>query len=284
MKNALRGQNGAPIDLKTYVELEGDGDPRKWKNKPRCPDCGAEVHAYDIKGALNFRDAADEVGNKPRARPGFHHMNDAAALDCPQSFRQDPRFKWLKETRFDARTGDRNEAVLMRPEMRALNRAVLGMLMYRMTLRREIPPDDLKRMGATARKLYNLEMLSDNPWVLPYMVALLEGHRERSIRGGTATVTFQSVGSALLPYRDIDGVGRVASIPEKIRLCFVNVRTDSRTGAEAIALNPMRYKSTRGEMAFALSEEAAHALANEYTNIRPKRSHAAPRLGNEGPK
>jgi len=220
MKTALHGLD--IVDLKTFLDLEGS-EKRNWKIKPTCPECGEEVHLFNVKSALaGFQEAKHEVAVRGRQSPGFDHY-DNPLDDCPNSLRNDPRFHGLKDLEIDARTRQRNREILMQPDVRKMNRAVLTTLMRELTGNREIAEQDRTRIWRAGEKwLLGMSALGEYPWLMPYALALLQ-HKEE-FKKGAGEVTYRGNEKQVLPYTRFDGRSGLACVPKEIQLKWVNTR------------------------------------------------------------
>ncbi len=244
MKYARYGEEGDCVDLAEFIRRQdGLSDVRKWTVRPFCPDCGAAMHPYDVKGALGFQTVAKEI---TRAKPGFHHFDHAAEADCPSSFANDPRFQGLSRSyRFDGRIRERNKRVLSHPDVRAENEAMLGRLLRALRGATVEFQEVQSELNKAEKKWATLELLGSHPWVLPYLTVLFAGHVQRtSNKGKPFKAAFDAVGEQVLPYTDVKGERRLITVPQKVQLCFVN---KSRRGG--VRYEPMTYGQTLFDVA-----------------------------------
>ena len=250
MEKALHGLD--IVNLKTFLEREGT-DKRNWKIKPTCPECGEEVHPFNIKSALaGFQEAKPEILARGRQKPGFDHY-DNPFDDCPNSLRNDPRFHGLKDVEIDVRTRERNRKILMTPEVRKMNRSILTTLMRELTGQREIAEQDRDRIWRTGERwLLGMSALGEYPWLMPYALALLQHKAE--FKKGAGQLSYRGNGEQMLPYTRFDGRSGLVRIPQTIQLNWVN------TGKRRTYYTHFKRGGTT-EVIFEVSQEAAQRLA-----------------------
>ena len=259
MEIARHGLAGDLVDLTTFISLEGT-EPRKWKVHPICPECGERVHLYDVKGAMGFRETGNEVTN-PRAKPGFHHY-DNPLDDCPNSFRDDPRFHGFKDVEVDARIKTANEELLRRPDIRAMNATLLRTFMEPLTGLPEVGQEDRGRMYRKAKRwMFGMTVLRAHPWILPYALVLFEDGRTRDFKR-PATLVYRDVGTQTLKFTNYEAKERIARIPNQIQLFFQN------KGASGFYYNPYKKRGST-EVVFDVSAEAAEKIVRNNHGPSP---------------
>lgn len=246
------------VDLPTFLRLR-ISNPEILKQRPRCPDCGRDVHTFDEKGAKGFRIVDEEVSSrgKKRALPGFHHYDHGAAADCPQSFANDPRYFVLhRDNNFDTAEKQRNMEVLAGTNMRRAVDEAQAFFMQRLTGSSVISPLYRAEIEKIERKVITMAGIAVHPWIMAYLPPLMIGSVERPNRvGGTYKVEYQPQGQKLLPFTKLDGERRNLSVPERIMACFS--RRDGKTP------NPLRVYKDGPPIVFEVSSTFAHDVVKE---------------------
>lgn len=256
MKYALYGLDGDLVTLAEFVRRQSP-KPEEWTVQPYCKDCEKRVHAYDIKGALGFREVKQEIFGRKRREPGFDHYDHAASENCPSSYSNDPRYAFLQGFEFDDQARDRNMAILNLPEVRTRNANALRQLMRDLT-GMNCYEAERKHLADLAKKrsLYNIEALHDHPWILPFAIVLMVGNHDKIFKDKKYKVCFRPEGSQKLSYTNHKGNGRKHSIPERMTLSFVNEK-DGR-----IWYSPVKNRETQEPVtSYVLSEETIDKVA-----------------------
>jgi len=260
-----------------------------------CIECGEAAFLNDEKGAKGVRLVNLEVtGRKKhmhRQGAGFSHYRGNAGKTCPLYFaNNDPRFMSIRENNaFDVLEKQRNLSTLDKPRMREAIADVQRYLLQRLTGEKEISDDDKKSLSKIEGKVSSMIGLSDHPWALIYISALLIGSRERELKGKKMRLEYRGVGEQRLLITGLDGKERLLCLPEKIQLC-----RSRKNGKPPVPLwndGPIEFKVSRGA-ARKIVSVAWHAAAKrllesmkqqpEFPGLNPVESQDAqfrPTLG-----
>jgi hypothetical protein len=285
-----------PVDLPTFMRLIGQTEPKKInariaehpEDQPVCSCCGQPVHVYDTVGALGFRQARAESTHK-RAQPGFHHKdingeNHVAIENCYHSFRDDERFHMLRDGQFDIRYKEAVHAALFDPFVRHINQQVIGLLMGRLTGQQKLVEADRQKLWKDTQRLLTWKPLAHFPWLLPYILVMIQGEREREFIKNIQAVTtpenpdksaavfksqvaYQAVGSQRLDFTELDipksydeGKKRYAIVPRILRPSFINRNAKGR-----VRIKPMQYGRNKPVIEYVVSKEAWLSMAPSHT-------------------
>ncbi|MDD3287966.1 MAG: hypothetical protein PHX43_03050 [Alphaproteobacteria bacterium] len=266
------------ILLKELVHTVGSTDPKKLSASGiRCPDCGAQVHVYDVLGALGFKTASKETTRKV----GFHHADHMAGENCPSAYdKNDPRYLDIRANNsFNIDAKRQIEKILLSPEIRANNLKVLGFFIGEADLTHE-------RLACidkfSEKKLYHMEALEHMPWMLPYMQVIMEGHFDFTFDSGiTRKITY--VGDKKVSWEFYSDGGEIYSIssPRILKKCFVNKNGSLTQLVNPSSKKPVEYEISKAgweqlvkmdRPAPAFSRQASYILGNKPPNKKATRT------------
>lgn len=220
--------------------------------KPFCRCCGAPFKDNGPRG-VTFGNADLEVGAGITVeKPRYEHARGKAKLNCPAYFLEQPQFTSIRHHGFDFRVKEANAALLNSPDVRAINDVVLRRLMFALT-RREMNGDEFQSMhDFMTTKLGGMEILRENPYLAPFMVARMQGACRRSSVNGGPELPYYFLARGQVPYSfaGADGKVRTEIVPESLGLFFSGKKTPH------LVINPRTGKDIR----FLVSEFGARQI------------------------
>jgi hypothetical protein len=252
MELAHYGKKGDLVNVRAFLERQGTTDPKKWDVQPLDPETGEVVQPYNKKGALVFLDAAaNEVST--RRFPGFRRYHHAGAAHLPSTRHKKRKAQALSaHRRYKVRDGIKK--VLRSPEIKSLNKKVLWALAARVMDGKNFSRKAYDKI-AKLNKVYDIEALATYPWLLPYILAVLNGHSKRTVElNRQSTMCYRALGTQDLHYIDRHGKQRRIIAPAELQPCFVN-----RVGRQ-VEFTPLKNPTTDKLITFPVSLEAAQLM------------------------
>jgi hypothetical protein len=237
--------------------------------KPLCRCCGAPIIDNGQDHAAGFRNTQSEVGGiGSPAAPRYVHPGGNAQKKCPAFFLEQPAFAHFKRHSFDFRVRERNRDILTSAAIRDANDIVLQKLMFALK-QRTLERGELRdRHAAAMDRFSSMELLGENPWAMPYLLARVEGQHQRpSGNGRMLTFAFVSRGERKLAFVKASEQKTVETMPAMMHLCFF-----SRKRGATEVVNPQTGQPVR----FAVSEKASHELVAERREFLASRHAMRP--------
>jgi len=291
-------ENPAEIRLKTlrqFADLQG-GLKRAWQVKPYCPHCAIPTDAWNIKAAMEWREAAEEFtsSGKRRRSPGFGHKPRSAKKDCPWNFADDPRYKHVDDATKRTNMVALNRAALSDPRMKQAAEDIIEFLLTRVTGSAVLSPQDQKMLKLAKDEAITLPGLFKRPELYAPLVVSMFGSRLRTFgqreslnlppepeqsdfigvptepaqkkkhsRHPLREVGYEGVGAQFIDY-EIDGKQRREIVPLALALCVI------ARGDEAVKHVPIHSGRDKKIVEFPLTTEFLRGIAKNALKRRRK--------------